>query len=85
MGGGGGIPVEGSGAVEEFEVEGGSGLAVDFSAGIGLHGHCGWGGRRVFLRGGVGFAVWCYDWDDCFPLLEFDYRKKEGEKWTRWR
>ena len=32
--------MEGSGAVEEFEVEGGGGLAVDFSAGAGLHGHC---------------------------------------------
>ncbi len=34
------LPVEGAGAVEEFEVEGGGGLAVDFSAGTGLHGHC---------------------------------------------
>ena len=33
------VPVEGAGAVEEFEVEGGGGLAVDFSAGTGLHGH----------------------------------------------
>ena len=31
--------VEGAGAVEEFEVEGGGGLAVDFAAGAGLHGH----------------------------------------------
>ena len=33
------VPVEGAGAVEEFEVEGGGGLAVDFSAGARLHGH----------------------------------------------
>lgn len=33
------VPVEGSGAVEELEVEGGGGLAVHFSAGAGLHGH----------------------------------------------
>lgn len=33
------IPVEGAGAVEEFEVEGGGGLAVDFSARAALHGH----------------------------------------------
>lgn len=36
----GSLLVEGSGAIEEFEVEGGGGLAVDFSAGPGLHGHC---------------------------------------------
>ena len=36
--------MEGSGAVEELEVEGGGGLAVDFPAGAGLHGHCGGGG-----------------------------------------
>lgn len=42
---GGGIfflPVEGAGAVEELEVEGGGGLAVDFPAGAGLHGHLRW-------------------------------------------
>lgn len=33
------LPVEGAGAVEEFEVEGGGGLTVDFPAGAGLHGH----------------------------------------------
>ena len=38
-GGGGDLPVEGAGAVEEFEVEGCGGLAVDFPAGAGLHGH----------------------------------------------
>ena len=38
--GGGKIPVEGSGAVEEFEEEGSGGLTVDFSAGASLHGHC---------------------------------------------
>ena len=31
--------MEGAGAVEEFEVEGGGGLTVDFPAGAGLHGH----------------------------------------------
>lgn len=31
--------MEGAGAVEELEVEGRRGLAVDFSAGTGLHGH----------------------------------------------
>ena len=36
---GGGLPVKGAGAVEEFEVEGRGGLAVDFPAGAGLHGH----------------------------------------------
>lgn len=37
------LPVEGAGAVEELEVEGGGGLAVDFPAGAGLHGHLrGW-------------------------------------------
>ena len=41
-GGGWDLPVEGAGAVEELEVEGGGGLAVDFPAGAGLHGHCGW-------------------------------------------
>lgn len=34
-------PVEGAGAVEEFEVEGGGFLAVDFTPGAGLHGHAG--------------------------------------------
>lgn len=38
--------VEGAGAVEEFEVEGDGGLAVDFSVRGGLHCHfwgcCGW-------------------------------------------
>lgn len=38
--GGGKIPVEGSGAVEEFEEEGSRGLTVDFSAGASLHSHC---------------------------------------------
>lgn len=35
--------MEGAGAVEEFEVEGGGGLAVEFVVGGGLHCHCvGW-------------------------------------------
>ena len=46
--------MEGTGAVEEFEVEGGGGLAVDFSAGTGLHGHCFWGGKGVPQIGGRG-------------------------------
>lgn len=37
---GGELLVEGSGAVEELEVEGGGGLAVHFPSGAGLHGHC---------------------------------------------
>ena len=48
MGGGeGGVPVEGTGAVEEFEVEGGGGLAVDFGGGVGVRGHVFCGGRLV--------------------------------------
>lgn len=61
------VPVEGAGAVEEFEVEGGGGLAVDFSAGTGLHGHFSvlffWvGGGCNDLGGGAGleYALWCH-------------------------
>ncbi len=55
MGWGGvwGVPVEGSGAVEELEVEGGCGLAVDFSAGAGLHGHF----LFFLVAGGGGWGV----------------------------
>ncbi len=57
------IPVEGSGAVEELEVEGGRGLTVDFSAGAGLHGHCSLFFWLQEMEGGmscvcVGFGVW---------------------------
>ena len=57
--GGGDIPVEGAGAVEEFEVEGCGGLAVDFPAGAGLHGHVlfffrGW----LMATGELALRVW---------------------------
>ena len=45
--------MEGAGAVEELEVEGGGGLAVEFPAGAGLHGHCGW-----LMEGGMVLVVW---------------------------
>ena len=50
----GDLPVEGAGAVEEFEVEGCGGLAVDFPAGAGLHGHVSFLLRVVDGDGGVG-------------------------------
>lgn len=37
--GGKNVPVEATGAVEEFEVEGAGCLAVDLAVGAGLHGH----------------------------------------------
>lgn len=40
-----------AGAVEELEMERGGGLAVDFSAGAGLHGHFLYFSLRIIFRG----------------------------------
>ncbi len=73
------IPVEGSGAVEELEVEGGRGLAVDFSAGAGLHGHCSF---FFLVAGGGGWGVVrvCWVWRVGYRVIVVCL---EGREWCR--